>query len=226
MFVPSGGQAGNKDVLKRNLADDICCNDYPSACKFELTIPSAATVNSLKIKRKEDSAEITLNIGVSGAANVAAKMRDEILAQNYFDDGVDLPGVSYTTAGGNVIYSIVGALIVVSATHSGSTVVNAVKKCKRVGICDFKLTIPGGATNNFSVDGVVVNLGAINHATDSAATVQGLFQNASNFPAGYTVTVVKTATAFDVTIKGPGGKEFAVNGVRFAQSNCVIDYIA
>lgn len=218
--------ATDASALKRYANDDACCNDYPDVCAYEITIPTSATVNNIKFKRTDSSEEVTKAFTASGGSAVVAAVKSALAAEGYEDDGEEPVGVTSKVSGTNTIYTIVGSLVVVSMTHSTSTVVNAVKKCKRTGVCDFTVNTAAGAVNNFRVDGTTVDLGNLPFSSTTANALKSAIEGASNFPAGYTVSVVKGATEFTVTINGPSPKLFAWNGVQFAKSNCAVAYIA
>jgi hypothetical protein len=48
--IANSGQNAN-NALKRYADDDVCCNSYPDACQYDVTIATAATVNNVKFKR-------------------------------------------------------------------------------------------------------------------------------------------------------------------------------
>lgn len=218
--------SGDESIAKRYASDSACCNNFPAECQYDVTIPTSATVNNIKFKRTADGAEITKTFTASGATAVVAAIRTALTSEGYEDDNDVIRGVTSKTSGSNTIYSITGSLIIVSMTHSTSTVVSATAKCKRAGICDYTVKTSAGATNNFGVDGVVVNLGNLPFDTTTAAALKTAIESASNFPAGYTVTVTKGTTQFTVVLNGPGTKVFTWNGVRFDKSNCVAAFIA
>lgn len=225
MLLPISNFAVNDESLvKRYANDDGCCNDYPGVCAYEITIPTSATVNNIKFKRKENDAEITKSFSASGGAAVVAALKSALSAEGYEDDGDEVKGIVSKVSGSNTIYTITGSLVVVSMTHSTSTVVNAVKKCKRTGVCDFVVNTAAGAVNNFRVDATTVDLGNLPFSSTTDAALKTAIEGASNFPSGYTVAVTKGATEFTITITGPAPKLFAWNGVQFAKQNCQTVY--
>lgn len=226
MLLPiSNYVGGDNSLLKRYSNDDACCNDYPDPCAYEVTIPASATVNKIEFRRISSGPVISKTFTAVGGTNVVNALRSVFASEGYEDDGNDIAGVSFSTSGTNNVYRIVGALVVVSMTHSTNTVVNAVPKCKRVGFCDFVVNTSAGAVNNFRVDSSVVDLGNIPFSSTTASALKSAIEGASNFPAGYTVNVIKGATEFTITISGPSPKLFAWNGVQFSKQNCKVSYI-
>ncbi len=222
MFRPiSNFATDDKSTYKAYADSSACCNDYPSACAYSLTIPTSATVNNLKIKRKDNGEEEALTINASGTNAVRAAIYNAIKTAGYEDDGIKPNGVTSEVVGSNSIYTITGALVVVSATHSGSTVVTATQKCKFVALCDFTLEATTDSTaNTFTVNGVDAALGALPFATTSAADLKTAIEGAANFPANSTVAVTKGATTFTIVINSVGSNVFALNGAKFSRSNC------
>jgi len=214
------------NALKRYSDDSVCCDNYPDACQYDVTIATAATVNNVKYKRTADGETITKTFTAAGGAAVVAALKAAFAAEGYENDDDQIADVTSEVSGSNTIYHITGGLIVVSMTHTTSTVVNATAKCVRVGVCDFYTEIPGGAANVFGVDGVDEDLGPLTPVDDSAADVKAAIEGATAWPSGYTVAVVETATAFEITISGPGPIVFTWNGAQFTKQNCVAGYIA
>ena len=229
MFRPISVPDQNaNNVLKRYSDDDVCCNDYPAACQYDVTIPTANAVNNIIFRRKTGGATVTKTFSpaVTGAANVIAAIRAALVAEGYENDGDIVTDVTSAVSGSNTIYSITGSPVVVSMLHNTSTTVTATAKCDRVGICDFYLEIPGATTNTLTVDGVDASLGSLTLAGNTAANVVSAIEGAANWPAGYTVTVVEDADSFNITINGPGEIVFEWSGVQFDKQNCVAGYIA
>lgn len=216
--------AGN--TLSRYANDDVCCNDYPDACQYDATIATANTVSAVVIKRTaaSDSETLSFTAAAGGAAAVAA-LKAALIAAGYENDADQITSVTGTAVSSNTVYSITGSLIIVSVTHSGGSA-SATAKCDRVGICDFYTEIPGAATNTFTVDGVNASLGSLTLAGNTAAQVKSAIEGAANWPAGYTVEVVETASEFQITINGPGPVVFEWDGVQFTKQDCVAGYIA
>lgn len=214
------------NALRRYADDDVCCNEYPDACQYDVTIPTAATVNNIKFKRTPGGATETVVITSSGSDDVRDAIRSALQGEGYENDGDAVTDVSYVEESTDTIYSITGSLIIVSITHTTSTEVAAVEKCTRVGICDFYTEIPGGTVNEFGVDGVVEDLGSLTLVGNTAANVVSAIEGATEWPSGYTVAVTETATAFEITINGPGPIVFTWNGEQFTKQNCVAGYIA
>lgn len=227
MLLPISNFAVNDESLVKRYANDAgCCNDYPDVCAYEITIPTSATVNNIKFKRNDGSAEVTKTFTATGGSAVVAALKSAFASEGYEDDGDEVKGITSKVSGSNTIYTIVGSLVVVSMTHSTSTVVSAVKKCKRTGVCDFVVNTAAGAVNNFRVDATTVDLGNLPFSSTTAAALKTAIEGASNFPSGYTVDVVKGATEFTITITGPSPKLFAWNSVQFSKQNCQTMYTA
>lgn len=229
MFRPiSVSDQNANNTLKRYADDDVCCDGYPAACQYDITIATSATVNNIKFKRTAagDTVTKTFTGGVSGATNVKAAIRAALVAEGYENDDDTVVDVSSTTSGSNTIYHITGALVVVSMTHTTSTVVTPTTKCDRVGICDYYIAIAGGATNTFTVDGSDASLGSLVIGTDTASDVETAIEGAANYPSGYTTTVTEDSDYYYVTINGPGTIEIAWNDVRLVKQDCVAGYIA
>lgn len=227
MFQPiaNPGQNAN-NALKRYGSDDVCCNDYPDACQYDVTIPTAATVNNIIYKPTAASDPVTIAFTAVGGAAVVAAVKAGLIANGYEEDSDEVAGITSEVVSTNTIYHTTGSLIIVSMTHTTSTVVAAVEKCDRVGICDFYVEIPGGAANVFAVNGVDEDLGSLTLVGNTAAEVVTAIEGATAWPSGYTVAVVETATAFEITINGPGPIVFEWNGEQFTKQNCVAGYIA
>lgn len=227
MFQPiaNSGQNAN-NALKRYGNDDVCCNEYPDACQYDVTVATANTVSAVVIKRTpaSDSETLSFTAAAGGAAAVAA-IKAALIAAGYEEDSDEVASVTGAAVSTNTIYSITGALEIVSLTHSGGSA-SATAKCDRVGICDFYTEIPGGAANVFGVDGVEEDLGSLTLAGNTAANVVSAIEGATAWPSGYTVTVVETATEFQITINGPGPIVFTWNDVQFTKQNCEAGYIA
>lgn len=223
--IANPGQNAN-NALKRYGSDDVCCNDYPDACQYDVTIATAATVNNVKFKRTADGEVVTKTFTAAGGTAVVAALKAAFTAEGYENDGDTVVDVTSEVVSTNTIYHITGSLIVVSMTHTTSTVVAAVAKCDRVGICDFYTEIPGGAANVFGVDGVDEDLGSLTLAGSTAANVVSAIEGATAWPSGYTVAVVETATEFQITINGPGPIVFTWNDVQFTKQDCVAGYVA
>ena len=223
--IANSGQNAN-NALKRYADDDVCCNSYPDACQYDVTIATAATVNNVKFKRTAAGETITKTFTAAGGAAVVAALKAAFVAEGYENDGDVIVDVTSEVDGSNTIYHITGALIVVSMTHTTNTVVTATEKCNRVGICDFYLEIPGGTVNEFGVNGVEEDLGSLTLVGNTAANVVSAIEGAAEWPAGYTVSVVEDADSFNITINGPGEIVFTWNGDQFAKQVCVAGYIA
>lgn len=227
MFRPiaNSGQNAN-NALKRYADDDVCCNSYPDACQYDVTVATANTVSAVVIKRTAASDSETLSFSAAaGGAAAAAAIKAAIVAAGYENDGDAVVDVTHAAVSTNTIYTITGGLIIVSLTHSGGSA-TATAKCDRVGICDFYLEIPGGTVNEFGVNGVEEDLGSLTLAGNTAANVVSAIEGATEWPSGYTVAVVETATEFQITINGPGEIVFTWNGVQFDKQDCVAGYIA
>lgn len=212
--------------MKRYADDDVCCNSYPDACQYDVTVATANTVSAVVVKRTAESASETLSFtAAAGGAAAAAAIKAAIVAAGYENDGDAITDVTQAAVSTNTIYAITGGLIIVSLTHSGGSA-TATAKCDRVGICDFYTEIPGSATNTFTVDGVDAALGSLTLAANTAANVVSAIEGAANWPAGYTVAVVEDADSFNITINGPGEIVFLWNTVQFDKQDCVAGYIA
>ena len=223
--IANSGQNAN-NALKRYADDDVCCNSYPDACQYDVTIATAATVNNVKFKRTADGATITKTFTAAGGTAVVAALKAAFVAEGYENDGDVIVDVTSEVDGSNTIYHITGALIVVSMTHTTNTVVTATEKCNRVGICDFYITTAGGAANVFGVDGTDEDLGSLVIGADNAAAVVAAIEGATAWPSGYTVTVTEDADLYYITLNGPGTVVFTWNGNQFAKQDCVAGYIA
>lgn len=214
------------NALKRYANDDVCCNDYPAACQYDATIATANTVSAVVIKRTAESEAETLSFtAAAGGAAAAAAIKAALIAAGYENDGDAIADVTQEAVSTNTVYHITGSLIIVSVTHSGGSA-SATAKCTRVGVCDFYIEIPGGAANVFGVNGVYEDLGSLTLAGNTAANVVSAIEGAAEWPSGYTVSVVETATEFQITINGPGPIVFTWNGEQFTKQDCVAGYIA
>lgn len=227
MFRPiSVSDQNANNALKRYADDDVCCNSYPDACQYDVTVATANTVSAVVVKRTAESASETLSFtAAAGGAAAAAAIKAAIVAAGYENDGDAITDVTQAAVSTNTIYAITGGLIIVSLTHSGGSA-TATAKCDRVGICDFYLEIPGGAANVFGVDGTDEDLGSLTLAGNTAANVVSAIEGATAWPAGYTVAVVEDADSFNITINGPGEIVFTWNTVQFDKQDCVAGYIA
>lgn len=227
MFRPISVPDQNaNNALKRYADDGFCCDSYPDACQYDVTVATANTVSAVVVKRTAASASETLTFSAAaGGAAAAAAIKAAIVAAGYENDGDTITDVTQTAVSTNTIYTITGGLIIVSLTHSGGSA-TATAKCNRVGVCDFYTEIPGAAANVFGVDGVDEDLGSLTLAGSTAANVVSAIEEATAWPAGYTVAVVETATEFQITINGPGTVSFTWNGAQFDKQDCVVGYIA
>lgn len=214
------------NAIKRYANDDVCCDNYPDACQYDVTIATAATVNNIKFQRTADGDVVTKTFTAAGGTAVVAAIKAALVAEGYEEDSDAVASVTSEVVSTNTIYHITGALIVVSMTHTTSTVVAATAKCTRVGICDFYTEIPGGTANIFGVDGVDEDLGSLTLAGSTAANVKSAIEGAAAWPSGYTAAVVETATEFQITINGPGPIVFTWNGEQLTKQDCVAGYIA
>lgn len=227
MFRPISVPDQNaNNALKRYADDGSCCDGYPSACQYDVTVATANTVSAIVIKRTAESPAETLSFSAAagGAAAVAA-IKAALEAAGYENDADQITGVSSAAVSTNTVYSITGGLIVVSLTHSGGSA-SATAKCTRLGVCDFYIEIPGGAANEFGVNDTVEDLGSLTLVGNTAAEVVTAIEGAAEWPSGYTVAVVETATEFQITINGPGPIVFTWNGEQFTKQDCVAAYIA
>jgi hypothetical protein len=223
--IANPGQNAN-NLMKRYGNDDVCCDSYPTACQYDITIATAATVNNIKFKKTAEGETITKAFTASGGTAVVAAIKAALVAEGYEEDSDEVQGVTSAVVSSNTIYSITGSLIVVSMTHTTSTVVTPTTKCNRVGICDHYITTAGGAANVFGVDGVDEDLGSLVIGVDNAAAVKAAIEGATAWPAGYTVAVTEDADLYYITINGPGTVVFTWNGDKFAKQDCVAGYIA
>ena len=227
MFRPISVPDQNaNNMLKRYADDDVCCDGYPAACQYDITIATAATVNNIKFKRTAGGDTVTKTFTASGATAVKAAIQAALVAEGYENDDDAVVDVTSTTSGSNTIYHITGTMVVVSMTHTTSTVVTPTTKCNRVGICDYYIAIAGGATNTFTVDGEDASLGSLVIGTDSADDVKTAIEGAANYPSGYTTTVTEDADYYYVTINGPGTIAISWNSVTLVKQDCVAGYIA
>lgn len=223
--IANSGQNAN-NVMKRYGNDDMCCDSYPTACQYDITIATAATVNNIKFKRTAEGDTITKTFTAVGGTAVVAAIKAALVAEGYEEDSDEVTGVTSAVVSSNTIYSITGSLIVVSMTHTTSTVVTPTTKCDRVGICDHYITTAGGAANVFGVDGVDEDLGSLVIGSDNAAAVVAAIEAATAWPSGYTVAVTEDADLYYITINGPGPIVFSWNGDKFVKQDCVAGYIA
>jgi hypothetical protein len=214
------------NALKRYGNDDMCCDSYPTACQYDITIATAATVNNIKFKRTAEGETVTKTFTAVGGTAVVAAIKAALVAEGYEEDSDEVRGVTSRVVSSNTIYSITGSLIVVSMTHTTSTVVTPTTKCERVGICDHYITTAGGAANVFGVDGTDEDLGGLIIGTDNAAAVKAAIEGATAWPSGYTVAVTEDAELYYITINGPGPIVFSWNGNKFVKQDCVAGYIA
>jgi hypothetical protein len=214
------------NALKRYGNDDMCCDSYPTACQYDITIATAATVNNIKFKRTAEGETVTKTFTAVGGTAVVAAIKAALVAEGYEEDSDEVRGVTSRVVSSNTIYSITGSLIVVSMTHTTSTVVTPTTKCERVGICDHYITTAGGAANVFGVDGTDEDLGGLDIGTDNAAAVKAAIEGAAAWPSGYTVAVTEDAELYYITINGPGPIVFSWNGNKFVKQDCVAGYIA
>lgn len=227
MFRPiSVPDQNEKNLLKRYADDGVCCDGYPAACQYDITIATSATVNNIKFRKTASGDIITKTFTASGGTAVVAALKAAFAAEGYENDDDDVVGVTSEVSGSNTIYHITGALVVVSMTHTTSTVVTPTTKCNRVGICDYYTEQAGGATNTFTVDGVNASLGSLVIGAQTAANVKTAITGASNYPAGYTTTVTEDSDFYYITINGPGTVTIEWNGEKLAKQNCVAGYIA
>lgn len=227
MFRPiaNPGQNAN-NALKRYADDDVCCNSYPDACQYDVTIATANSVTAITYKRDAAGSNITATFsGVTGGANVLTAFRAALVAAGYENDADQVTDITRETSGSNQIYHITGGLIIVSATHSGGTA-TATAKCNRTGICDFYIAVPGGAANVFGVDGTDEDLGSLVIGVANAAAVKAAIEGAAAWPSGYTAAVTEDADFYYITLNGPGEIVFTWNGEQLDKQNCVAGYIA
>lgn len=227
MFKPISVPDQNaNNALKRYADDGHCCDNYPEACQYDVTIATANTVSAVVFKRTAESTAETLTFSAAagGAAAVAA-IKAALIGAGYENDADTVTHVVGVTSGSNTIYRITGALIIVSLTHSGGSA-SATAKCNRVGICDFYIAIPGGSANVFGVDGVDEDLGSLVIGVEDAADVKAAIEGAAEWPSGYTVVVTEDADLYYITINGPGPINFTWNGEQFTKQDCVAGYIA
>ena len=175
--IANSGQNAN-NVMKRYGNDVMCCDSYPTACQYDITIATAATVNNIKFKRTAEGDTITKTFTAVGGTAVVAAIKAALVAEGYEEDSDEVTGVTSAVVSSNTIYSITGSLIVVSMTHTTSTVVTPTTKCDRTGICDHYITTAGGAANVFGVDGTDEDLGSLVIGTDAAAAVKAAIEGA------------------------------------------------
>jgi hypothetical protein len=222
----SGQNANNTTKLYR--ATDGCCGEPTAACQYDVTIPTANAVNSITIKdRKGVNKELTTGFPVTGAANVRAAIKAAIVAEGYEDDDDTVVAVSSEAVSTNTIYHITGDLIVVSMKHNTSTVVNAVAKCTRTNRCTFFYAWPGSASaTTFTINGVDASLASQTLAGMTAAQVKTAIEALANWPTTAVLTVVETATAFELTILDYATNTYVLGGVTFVRSNCATSYKA
>jgi hypothetical protein len=223
--IANPGQNAN-NAMKRYANDDVCCDSYPTACQYDITIATAATVNNIKFKRTAEGETITKTFTAVGGTAVVAAIKAALVAEGYEEDSDEVQGVTSRVSSSNTIYSITGSLIVVSMTHTTNTVVTPTTKCDRVGICDHYITTAGGAANVFGVDGTDEDLGSLVIGSDNAAAVKAAIEGATAWPSGYTATVTEDADLYYITINGPGNVVFSWNGDKFVKQDCVAGYIA
>ncbi len=223
--IANSGQNAN-NVMKRYGNDDMCCDSYPTACQYDITIATAATVNNIKFKRTAEGDTITKTFTAVGGTAVVAAIKAALVAEGYEEDSDEVTGVTSAVVSSNTIYSITGSLIVVSMTHTTSTVVTPTTKCDRTGICDHYITTAGGAANVFGVDGTDEDLGSLVIGSDNAAAVKAAIEAATAWPSGYTVAVTEDADLYYITINGAGPIVFTWNGDKFVKQDCVAGYIA
>lgn len=227
MYQPIANPGQNAtNLMKRYANDDVCCDSYPTACQYDITIATSATVNNIKFKKTAEGDTITKTFTASGGTAVVAAIKAALVAEGYEEDSDEVRGVTSRVSSSNTIYSITGSLIVVSMTHTTSTVVTPTTKCNRVGICDHYITTAGGAANVFGVDGEDEDLGSLVIGTNNAAAVKAAIEGATAWPAGYTVAVTEDADLYYITINGPGTVVFTWNGDKFVKQDCVAGYIA
>lgn len=226
MFQPISVPDQNaNNALKRYANDGACCNDYPDACQYDVTIATANTVSAVVFRRTAASAQETVTFSAAaGGAAAAAAIKAALEGEGYENDADQVADVTQEAVSSNTVYHITGSLIIDSITHSGGSA-SATAKCDRVGICDFYIGIPGGAANVFGVDGVDEDLGSLTLVGNTAAEVVTAIEGATAWPSGYTVAVVETATEFQITINGPGPIVFTWNGEQLTKQNCVAGYI-
>lgn len=223
--IANSGQNAN-NAMKRYANDDVCCDSYPTACQYDITIATAATVNNIKFKRTAEGETITKTFTAAGGTAVVAAIKAALVAEGYEEDSDEVQGVTSAVVSSNTIYSITGSLIVVSMTHTTNTVVTPTTKCDRVGICDHYITTAGGAANLFGVDGTEEDLGSLVIGVNNAAAVKAAIEGATAWPSGYTVAVTEDADLYYITINGPGNVVFSWNGDKFVKQDCVAGYIA
>lgn len=211
------------NLVKLNTADTGCCGDSTTPCQYDVIIPTANAVNNIIFKQADGtSVTRTFSPAVTGAANVVAAIKANILVSDGFETGSDIiPTVTSTTSGTNTIYHITGDLVVTSMLHNTSTTVTATARCNAKNMCTYFYAWPGDAsTTTFTIGGVDATLGAFTLAGSTAAQVQAAVIALANWPANAYINVTETASAFEITITAAHDAAPVLDGEDFAQSDC------
>lgn len=201
-----------------------CCDGGTTPCQYDVIIPTANAVNNIIFKQADGtSVTRTFSPAVTGAANVVAAIKAAILSSDGYEAGDDnTPTVFNTTAGTNTVYHISGDLIVTSMLHDTSTTVTATARCTALNMCEYFYAWPGDSgSTTFTIGGVDATLGALTLAGSTAAQVITAILALANWPTNAYLDVVETATAFEITITAAHDAAPVLDGVEFAQSNCL-----
>ena len=107
MFRPiSVPDQNEKNLLKRYADDGVCCDGYPAACQYDITIATSATVNNIKFRKTASGDIITKTFTASGGTAVVAALKAAFAAEGYENDDDDVVGVTSEVSGSNTIYHI------------------------------------------------------------------------------------------------------------------------
>ena len=221
-----GQNAAN--LVKLFDATNGCCGTPDAPCMYDVTIPTANAVNNIIFQKRDGTNKtVTFSPAVTGATDVKAAILAAILADGYDQDGDAVAAVTSEAVSTNTIYHITGEAVVVSMLHNTSTTVSATAKCDRVNRCTFFYAWPGsGSTSAFVVNGVSATIASLTLAGNTAANVVSALEGAANWPATADVTVVETATAFEITISDIASQDISLGGTTFARSGCATTYQA
>lgn len=202
-----------------------CCDGGTTPCQYDVIIPTANAVNNIIFLQADGtSVTRTFSPAVTGAANVVAAIKAAILSSDGYEPGDDhTPTVSYTTSGANTIYHISGDLVVTSMLHNTSTTVAATARCTALNMCEYFLSWAGDAGNTtFTIGGVDATLATFEPASATAAQVQAAIILLANWPTNAYINVTEvTDVSFEITITAAHDAAPSLDGVAFAQSNCL-----
>lgn len=225
--IANSGQ-NSANTFKVYESDNGCCNDVPSACQYDVVIPTANAVNNIIFKRSSDSGATavtkTFSPAVTGGANVVAAIKAALAAEGYENDDQTPIGVSSYVDGTNTVYQITGNIVVVSMLHNTSTTVTATQKCTETGRCTYTNAYAGGNGDAFVVNGTSTNLGDLTYASTTAAQVDSAL--AALVPAGTAVTVTKANNVFTIVIYANQGTTLTLDGVDFTVTDCGPGFVA